>query len=462
MRGALVWITQHMDRASTGGAGPGPGPAGPGAAMRCCAMLRTRDHLRHSAPPVRSQGDPSPCPHCSRRSRPTSPRCRWTPSSTPQQLAARRPAVWTGHPPRAGPGLLESARARRLPDGRGAHHGRASAAAKFVIHTVGPVWHGGGRGEPALLASCYRRSLALAGERGLHSIAFPCMQRRRVRLPARAGAVVAIAAVRSAVTELPSIESVTFCCHRPVTSPCTCVCCAIRRAALRRLALVAPGPATKMPAGRRPCPARAPMDSIPARSATHDFTDLLVCSRLPVRRAVHAGGRPLLMLRDVGGRRIDGAVRVPVGTHDGRGPRRRACRTPATDDAIACCSDPDHARDLPALRARVRDSGGLCEAVARGAGRASEEAPRGRAPVRRGGARADLGARGAERGGRRRANSPRSGSRSPDKAGQVADAAARGASSCAASAPGSRTRGRRSNSRPSGGSTSSGARSSSA
>lgn len=114
----------------------------------------------------------------------------------------------------AGPELLEDCRALGgCPTGEARITDGHRLPAKFVIHTVGPVWHGGGRGEPELLASCYRRSLDLAGERGLHSIAFPCISAGVYGYPPGQAAEVAIAAVRSALVATPSIKSVTFCCH---------------------------------------------------------------------------------------------------------------------------------------------------------------------------------------------------------------------------------------------------------
>lgn len=114
----------------------------------------------------------------------------------------------------AGPGLLEECRALGgCPTGEARITGGHRLPAKFVIHTVGPVWHGGGRDEAALLASCYRRSLALAGERGMHSIAFPCISAGVYGYPLRQAAEIAISAVRSALASVPSVESVTFCCH---------------------------------------------------------------------------------------------------------------------------------------------------------------------------------------------------------------------------------------------------------
>lgn len=67
--------------------------------------------------------------------------------------------------------------------------------ARHVIHTVGPVWHGGGGGERAQLASCYRRSLALAREHGLQTIAFPAISTGVYRFPVRYAAEVAVATI---------------------------------------------------------------------------------------------------------------------------------------------------------------------------------------------------------------------------------------------------------------------------
>src|SRR5580704_18753196 len=73
----------------------------------------------------------------------------------------------------AGPGLLAECRSLgSCPTGSAKLTGGHALPAKHVIHAVGPVWSGGDRDEDALLASCYRVSLALAADRGLHSIAF--------------------------------------------------------------------------------------------------------------------------------------------------------------------------------------------------------------------------------------------------------------------------------------------------
>lgn len=84
--------------------------------------------------------------------------------------------------------------------------------AKFVVHTVGPVWHGGKQGEPELLASCYRNSLRVAADHGANSIAFPCISTGVYGYPAELAARVAVASVRSALPELGSIREVIFCC----------------------------------------------------------------------------------------------------------------------------------------------------------------------------------------------------------------------------------------------------------
>ncbi len=81
-----------------------------------------------------------------------------------------------------GPSILEACRVLRrerytdgLPAGDAVETTAGRLSARFVIHTVGPVWHGGGAGEPATLASCYRASLALAARLGAASIAFPAI-----------------------------------------------------------------------------------------------------------------------------------------------------------------------------------------------------------------------------------------------------------------------------------------------
>lgn len=84
--------------------------------------------------------------------------------------------------------------------------------AKFIVHTVGPVWHGGKQGEPELLASCYRNSLRVAADNGAHTIAFPCISTGVYGYPVELAAQITIETVRSSLPELGSIREVIFCC----------------------------------------------------------------------------------------------------------------------------------------------------------------------------------------------------------------------------------------------------------
>lgn len=84
--------------------------------------------------------------------------------------------------------------------------------ARYVIHTVGPVWHGGAAGEPELLASCYRRSLALAAAHGCASLAFPGISTGVYGYPVAEAARIAVATVRAFPADGGSLREVVFCC----------------------------------------------------------------------------------------------------------------------------------------------------------------------------------------------------------------------------------------------------------
>jgi O-acetyl-ADP-ribose deacetylase (regulator of RNase III) len=84
--------------------------------------------------------------------------------------------------------------------------------ARYVIHTVGPVWQGGRANEPALLASCYRASLRLALEHHARTIAFPCISTGVYGFPFAPAARIAVDTVRTFVATHDGIDAVTFCC----------------------------------------------------------------------------------------------------------------------------------------------------------------------------------------------------------------------------------------------------------
>jgi O-acetyl-ADP-ribose deacetylase len=115
----------------------------------------------------------------------------------------------------AGPKLLEDC--RRL---GGCETGNAcitkgyNLPAQFVIHTVGPVWTNGTKGEPALLASCYRTSLELARNNGVKSIAFPCISTGVYRFPFAKAAAIAVATVKETATKLGGFDRIVFVCFK--------------------------------------------------------------------------------------------------------------------------------------------------------------------------------------------------------------------------------------------------------
>jgi O-acetyl-ADP-ribose deacetylase (regulator of RNase III) len=84
--------------------------------------------------------------------------------------------------------------------------------AKHVIHAVGPVWHGGGHDEDALLASCYRTALTLMAEHRLSTVAFPAISTGIYGFPADRAARIAVGTVKSELAAARGITGVTFCC----------------------------------------------------------------------------------------------------------------------------------------------------------------------------------------------------------------------------------------------------------
>lgn len=87
--------------------------------------------------------------------------------------------------------------------------------ARYVIHTVGPVWHGGQQGEPEFLASCYRRSIQVAAENGMATLAFPSISTGIYGYPLEQAASLAVITVRQALPKFTSIREVIFCCFSP-------------------------------------------------------------------------------------------------------------------------------------------------------------------------------------------------------------------------------------------------------
>lgn len=112
----------------------------------------------------------------------------------------------------AGPGLLDACRALGgCPTGEARITRGFALPARYVIHTVGPVWRDGRANEPEQLAACYRNSLAIARDHGLTTVAFPCISTGAYGYPADEAALIAARTVALALLEEDLPEEVIFC-----------------------------------------------------------------------------------------------------------------------------------------------------------------------------------------------------------------------------------------------------------
>ena len=123
----------------------------------------------------------------------------------------------------AGPGLLQECRELpesvpgvRCPTGEARLTGGHALPARWVIHTVGPVWHGGHQGEPGLLAACYRNAMSLAAVHGVESIAFPAISCGVFGYPVELAVPIAVRTVRASTGARPS--RVVFACFDAATA----------------------------------------------------------------------------------------------------------------------------------------------------------------------------------------------------------------------------------------------------
>jgi O-acetyl-ADP-ribose deacetylase (regulator of RNase III) len=110
-----------------------------------------------------------------------------------------------------GPSILEECRGLGGCETGDAKATRGGALpARYVFHAVGPIWHGGGEGEPELLAACHRRAIELAEEHGCRSVAFPAISTGAYGYPVELAAPVAITATKDALGAHPSVELARF------------------------------------------------------------------------------------------------------------------------------------------------------------------------------------------------------------------------------------------------------------